>query len=180
MTAAKTKPRLIINAAHITTPLGPMVACASDGGVCLLEFSDQKNLEPTLVTLKKLLNAEIVYANHPLLEDLQRQLGEYFNGQRTVFDLLIDLPGTDFQRASWQELMQVPYGTTKSYSQQALAMGNPAAVRAVARANGMNRISIVIPCHRIIGANGALTGYAGGLARKKWLLEMEQQRLGQD
>lgn len=101
------------------------------------------------------------------------QLEEYFNGVRTEFDLKLNPNGTDFQNSVWEELKNIPYGKTRSYMEQTKKLGNLKAIRAVASANGKNQISIVIPCHRVIGSDGSLTGYAGGLWRKKWLLEHE-------
>ncbi|MFA7566539.1 MAG: methylated-DNA--[protein]-cysteine S-methyltransferase, partial [Alkalispirochaeta sp.] len=109
---------------------------------------------------------------------LQEQLSEYFAGERREFELPLVVPGTDFQKEVWDSLMKVPYGETWSYAQQAAFMGRPKAVRAVAVANGYNRISIVIPCHRIIGSDGSLTGYGGGLPRKQRLLEIEKSYPG--
>ena len=108
---------------------------------------------------------------------LQQQLEEYFVGKRKKFTLPLLTPGTDFQQSVWKELQNISYGTTRSYKQQALALDKGEAVRAVANANGMNRISIVIPCHRVIGEDGHLTRYGGGLWRKKWLLDLEKKNL---
>ncbi len=111
-----------------------------------------------------------------LFEDARMQLNDYFAGRRTTFELSIDrdaLGGTPFQRLVWSELEKIPYGVTISYGELAARIGNPNAVRAVGLANGRNPISIIVPCHRVIGANGTLTGYGGGLERKRWLLEME-------
>ncbi len=166
----------IINMIRFNTPIGPMMACASDRGVCLLEFTDRKSLETELNYIKKRLCAEFIYGHHPYFEALQAQLQAYFEGQRHTFDIKLDLLGTEFQQAVWQALMDIPYGQTRSYSEQAQHIQRPLATRAVARANGMNRISIIVPCHRVIGQDGRLVGYGGGLPRKKWLLEREQQR----
>ena len=106
---------------------------------------------------------------------MKSQLKEYFDGKRTSFSILIHPAGTDFQKSVWEELQTIPYGSTRSYKQQAIALKNPKAVRAVAQANGMNKISILIPCHRVIGDDGHLTGYGGGLWRKKWLLNLESE-----
>lgn len=107
------------------------------------------------------------------LQDCVQQLDEYFNGTRTAFDLKLNPQGTDFQKRVWKELLNVPHGKTRSYIEQSKKLGDVKAIRAVASANGKNPIWIVIPCHRIIGSDGSLTGYAGGLWRKKWLLELE-------
>ncbi len=112
--------------------------------------------------------------------DLRRQLGEYFAGERRDFDVVADPPGTPFQRTVWAELRRIDYGRTSSYGQVALAIGAPTAVRAVGGANGRNPVSIIVPCHRVVGSNGTLTGYAGGLAAKSWLLDHERHHLGVD
>ncbi len=158
---------------RLTTPLGPMFAVASDQGLCLLEFTDRRMLETEFKDLERRLKAPILPGPHPLFETLETQLKAYFAGERQGFDLPLHTPGTDFQQQVWQELQRIPYGNTRSYAEQAKRIGNPKAVRAVARANGCNRIAIIIPCHRVIGSNGQLTGYAGGLHRKQWLLEHE-------
>ena len=110
---------------------------------------------------------------HPLLQNCVQQLNEYFNGSRLIFDLPLSQPGTDFQKKIWNLLIQIPFGKTLSYKQLTTQFGDMKAIRAVASANGKNDIAIIVPCHRVIGSNGSLTGYAGGLWRKKWLLEHE-------
>ena len=125
-------------------------------------------------SLSKLFKANIVHGENNHLKNLRKELEEYFNGQRKEFSIPLCTPGTSFQQAVWKELQNIPYGTTRSYKQQSIALKNPGAVRAVANANGMNRISILIPCHRVIGDDGHLTGYGGGLWRKKWLIDMER------
>ena len=112
--------------------------------------------------------------------DLRRQMREYFGGERRDFDVVADAPGTPFQRTVWGELRRIGYGRTTSYGQIASAIGAPTAVRAVGGANGRNPISIIVPCHRVVGSNGTLTGYAGGLAAKSWLLAHERRHLGVD
>ncbi|MBL0911037.1 MAG: methylated-DNA--[protein]-cysteine S-methyltransferase [Bacteroidia bacterium] len=159
---------------QILTPIGEMQACASDRGLCLLEFMERKNLAAELKQLQKLMNMEITEGTHPYLEQVQREMDEYFAGTRKQFDVPLHTPGTEFQQSVWKALLQIPYGVTRTYKEQSLILGNLPAIRAVAHANGMNRIAIIIPCHRVIGHNGNLTGYAGGIWRKKWLLEHEQ------
>jgi AraC family transcriptional regulator of adaptative response/methylated-DNA-[protein]-cysteine methyltransferase len=163
----------MITLTRLETPLGPMFAAASDAGLCLLEFTDRRMLETQFERLKKLMKAEIVTGLYPLFAEVDRQLQEYFAGQRHNFELPLDLRGTEFQRRVWQALTEIPYGETRSYQQQAESLGNTQAVRAVARANGENRIAIIVPCHRVIGKDGHLTGYGGGLWRKQKLLELE-------
>ena len=171
--AAKTR---VLHLARFATPLGPMVACATETGVCLCEFTDRRMLEAEFADLRRRLNAVILpAANHPHLEQLKAELQAYFSGSRQSFDVPLDTPTTPFRQRVWDELRTIPYGETRSYGQQAERVGKPTAVRAVASANGQNRVAIVIPCHRVIGADGGLTGYAGGLARKQWLLDHERR-----
>jgi len=165
----------IIDLKRIETPLGTMIACAVSQGICLLEFTDRKMLETELKSIAKLYNATIVQGNNKHFEILELELSEYFEGKRKQFSVPLSTLGTEFQNQVWNELLNIPFGATKSYKEQAEAMNNPNAVRAVANANGMNRISIIIPCHRVIGTDGKLTGYGGGLWRKQYLLELEQQ-----
>lgn len=173
---SKTTNNDVIHAYQITTPLGPMIACSVKDGICFLEFTDRRGFETQIKTLQKRFEAAIVTSSSPLIEKLKKQLDEYFAGKRKKFDLPIAAPGTDFQQKVWKALQNIPYGETRSYQQQAIAMGDKKAVRAVATANGANRIAIVIPCHRVIGSNGNLTGYAGGLERKKFLLDLEKKK----
>ena len=158
---------------RIPTPLGPMMIGATDEGLCLLEFTDRRMPETQIETLKKRFKAEMVTGKHPMIDLVTKQLEEYFAGKRKGFDVPLSVPGTEFQEKVWKELTTIPYGITRSYKQQANAIGNVRAVRAVARANGENRISIIIPCHRIIGSDGSIVGYGGGIHRKQWLLKHE-------
>lgn len=168
----------IINIVRFTTPLGPMFACATNQGVCLLEFTNRKMLETEFKDLMKRLNAVILPGENVHLHQVQQELQEYFDGKRKHFTIPLHTPGTDFQQSVWEILKEIPFGETRSYKQQAINLDKPKAVRAVASANGMNRVAIVIPCHRVIGENGDLTGYAGGLLRKKWLLDHEKKISG--
>ena len=163
----------IILISRITTPLGPMWICATDNGVCLLEFTDRKMLETEFKDLQRLLKAVILIGENDHSKQAKKELKEYFNGERKIFDVALDTPGTDYQLDVWNVLQDVNYGTTSTYQSLAIAMGNVNAARAVARANGFNRVSIIVPCHRIIGKDGNLTGYGGGIERKKWLIEQE-------
>lgn len=176
-TPSKASHKNKINIQRFTTPLGPMYACATTKGLCLLEFTDRRMLEMEFKDLCSRLKAEIVPGNNPHLELTEKQITEYFNGTRMNFDIPLDTPGTNFQIHVWRELTKISFGTTRSYKEQAEALGNPKGVRAVASANGHNRIAIVIPCHRVIGSDGKLTGYGGGLPRKKWLLQHEKRIL---
>ena len=170
--------KAVINIVRFTTPLGPMFACASNEGICLLEFTNRKMLETEFKDLAKRLNAVILPGPSPFLVQVQVQIREYFEGSRQEFDIRLHTPGTEFQNSVWEILKDIPYGETRSYKKQAQILGKPEAVRAVASANGMNRVAIIIPCHRVIGEDGNLTGYAGGLARKKWLLDHERKHSG--
>lgn len=168
------KDKQTIHLAHIETPLGVMVACATHEGICLLEYSDdKKKLETELKQLTIALQGKIEEGDNPLFSPLKEQLNLYFEGKLTQFDLPLQMIGTTFQKQVWEILCQIPYGKTCSYAAQARLLGRPSAVRAVANANGMNKISIIIPCHRVIGSNGSLTGYGGGLWRKEKLLALE-------
>lgn len=165
----------VIDLKRIETPLGTMIACGVKEGICLLEFSDRKMLETELKAISKALSATIVQGDNPHFTLLEQQLREYFEGRRQSFTVPLLSPGSTFQNLVWQGLQHIPYGATRSYKEQALYLERPEAIRAVANANGMNRISILVPCHRVIGADGSLTGYGGGIWRKQWLLEHEQQ-----
>ena len=160
--------------ARIQTPVGPLVIGATDDAVCLLEFSDRRTLEHQMESLRRRLGADIVPGTNRRLEALEAQLREYFAGKRRAFDLPLRHPGTPFQEKVWAALLAIPYGTTCSYKDIAQNIGSPEAVRAVGTANGLNRIAIVIPCHRVVNASGDLGGYGGGLERKRLLLDLEQ------
>jgi AraC family transcriptional regulator of adaptative response/methylated-DNA-[protein]-cysteine methyltransferase len=160
---------------RILTPLGPMVAGAVDEGVSLLEFADRRMLERQLSVVQSRLDADLAPGAHPHLERLRRELEEYFSGARRRFETPLALPGTKFQLACWELLRGIPYGETTTYAELARAVGRPGAERAVGRANGDNRIAVVIPCHRVIRSDSALAGYGGGLWRKRYLLDHERR-----
>jgi methylated-DNA-[protein]-cysteine S-methyltransferase len=150
----------------IDSPLGTLKLVATDAGLAAILWP---NDDPARVQL-----GEPVESNtHPVLLEAERQLQEYFDGRRKAFDLKLDFSGTDFQRKVWSALLTIPYGETRSYAQIAKQIGRPDAVRAVGAANGKNPISIVAPCHRVIGSSGKLTGFAGGLEAKAFLLALE-------
>ena len=157
----------------INTPIGDMVACSTQKGICTLVFANEKRVDKIFEELKKESKVEFENGNNKYLTQLQNELEEYFEGTRKMFSVSLDMKGTDFRKSVWSELLKVPYGERRSYKEQALAMDKLTAIRAIASANGANKIEIIIPCHRIIGSNGSLTGYAGGLERKKWLLDFE-------
>lgn len=171
---SKSKNKNIISVTRILSPLGPLLAGATDEGICLLEFVDRRMLETQIKRLKKLFNAEFIPGESKHFDKLNKQLREYFEGKRKEFDLPLIIDGTEFQQKVWKELLKIPFGATRSYQEQAIALGNVKAIRAVARANGDNRIAIIIPCHRVIGKNGELVGYGGGMWRKQFLLNLEK------
>jgi len=168
------KEKKIIDFTRIKTDLGTMLACATDKGICLLEFSDRKGLETELKQLAKTFNANIVQGQNKYLEQLKVELDAYFKGELKKIQVPLDITGTDFQKQVWEALIYIPYGKTSSYLRQAEILGKASAIRAVANANGKNKIAIIIPCHRVIGTDGSLTGYAGGLWRKRKLLDLEK------
>jgi AraC family transcriptional regulator, regulatory protein of adaptative response / methylated-DNA-[protein]-cysteine methyltransferase len=167
------KDKQLITVTRITTPLGVMLAGATDEGICVFDFAERRMMETILKRVQKQLNCVAVPGEHKYFTILDEQIKAYFDGSLTEFDLPLHLIGTPFQKSVWKGLMDIPYGQTRSYKQQSIYLGNEKAVRAVAGANGDNGIAIIIPCHRVIGENGHLTGYGGGLWRKKWLLDHE-------
>lgn len=158
---------------RLTTPIGPMFACATEKGICLLEFVDRRMLETEFKELQQRLKAPIIMGENEHLRQVKKELTAYFKGVLKDFTVPLDTPGTEFQQSVWESLKSIPYGTTTSYQAQARSIAKEKAVRAVASANGHNRVAIIIPCHRVIGKNGNLTGYGGGLERKAWLLRHE-------
>ncbi len=161
---------------RLDSPLGPLIAAADRRGVCLLEFTDRDILETQFQTLKRLFSCAIVEGETPPLLRLRDELQEYFDGALREFSVPLLYPGTSFQQRVWNELLSIPYGETRSYEDLARRLGSTAGQRAVGRANGLNRIAIVIPCHRVVNKNGKLGGYGGGLWRKQFLLDLEQGR----
>jgi len=147
---------------YYTSPLGTLLIQCNNDCISAILFKDEKE-EATHST------------EHPILQSCVQQLDEYFDGKRKIFDLPLQQQGTDFQTKVWELLYTIPYGKTISYMQLAKQYGDVKAIRAIASANGKNNIAIIVPCHRVIGSNASLTGYAGGLWRKKWLLEHEAQ-----
>ncbi len=168
------KDQNIIDLKRIETPIGTMYAAAVKEGICMLEFTDRKMLETEFKDLAKSLNATIVQGENPHFKTLEKELAEYFAGNRTEFTVPLSPVGTEFQKSVWKVLLKIPYGETWNYKKQSEVLGDVKKVRAVANANGMNKISILIPCHRVIGSNGTLTGYGGGIWRKQKLLELEK------
>ena len=164
-----------LRARWLPTPLGPMLAVADEHGVCLLEFVDRRALASQLQVLLRRVPGLLVPGTNTHLDQLAGELARWFAGTRRDFGVALLVRGTPFQERVWQELRRIPYGTTRSYAAIARALGQPRAVRAVARANGDNRLALLIPCHRVVGSDGALTGYAGKLWRKEWLLQHERE-----
>jgi AraC family transcriptional regulator, regulatory protein of adaptative response / methylated-DNA-[protein]-cysteine methyltransferase len=158
----------------VASPVGPLITAATAEAVCLLSFADPDKLVARIDALKARYADSLGTAKSAVLEALHSQLDEYFAGQRREFDLPLTFPGSDFQQCVWSTLLQIPYGQTWSYLDVAVRVADATATRAVGAANGANPIAIVIPCHRVINANGALGGYGGGLWRKEILLDLER------
>ncbi|NID04808.1 bifunctional transcriptional activator/DNA repair protein Ada [Luteibacter jiangsuensis] len=167
-----------LKAEWVETPIGSMLAVADARSLHLLEFFDRAALPNELKRLRAATRSTIAFGRTAAIERIEAELREYFAGTRHTFETPLAMHGSPFTRAVWDELMAIPPGTTRSYSEIAAAAGRHTAVRAVARANGANQIAIVIPCHRVIGADGSLTGYGGGLWRKDWLLRHERKFAG--
>jgi O-6-methylguanine DNA methyltransferase len=159
---------------NMNTPLGLILAGATNQGICHVEFEDSKNHEEVKGKLSKNLGLPISETINPHLAQLQIQLAEYFDGKRQEFKIPIVFFGTEFQQKVWGSLLKIPFGCLRTYKEQALEMNKLKGIRAVANANGLNNILILVPCHRVIGSNGKLTGYSGLLWRKKWLIHHEQ------
>jgi AraC family transcriptional regulator of adaptative response/methylated-DNA-[protein]-cysteine methyltransferase len=157
----------------IDTPIGEMIAGATDTHLVLFEFEHRRMYGAQLDRLRAALDCEFVEGETSVHDMLRAELDEYFAGTRREFTVPLLVPGTPFQRRVWEALQRIPHGSTTSYARLAESIGQPTATRAVARANGDNRIAIIIPCHRVIGSDGQLVGYGGGLWRKKKLLELE-------
>ncbi len=172
-TSAKERPALF--AERIETPLGVMIAVADDEGLRLLEFADRRATERELRLLRERLRTSIVPGEHRFLEQIRRELGDYFAGRSLEFRTPVAPVGSDFQQRTWQLLRTIPPAETRSYSWMAEQLKIPGARRAVGRANGTNMLCLVIPCHRVIRADGTLCGYGGGLWRKRWLLDHERK-----
>lgn len=170
--------KLTSNSNHIAvstyqSPLGLMFLGATENGICLVEFHDRIHLEKTLLKLAESLNAQFVEQENQHLSQLKDELALYFDKKLQKFKVPLVFTGTDFQQKVFQSLLQIPYGNTSTYKKQAIFLGDEKAIRAVATANGLNKIAIVLPCHRIIGSDGSMVGYAGGIHRKEALLQLE-------
>ncbi len=163
----------------ISSAVGPLVIAATHRGICLVEFGDRRALPTEIKHLKKTYGDAIVPGRNEFSDSMVKELAAYFEGTLQKFETPLDRSGTPFQRRVWDALSKIPYGATMSYGELAEHMGKPGAQRAVGRANGANRIGIVIPCHRVVQSNGELRGYGGGLWRKRFLLDHEQQRVAE-
>lgn len=159
---------MTLAASPFASPVGVLTLVASDKGLVAVLWPED---DPRRVPLA----AWVEGGDHPVLGEAARQLADYFAGERRVFDVPLDLRGTDFQRAVWAALQDIPYGETRSYGAVAQALGRPDASRAVGAANGRNPVSIIVPCHRVVGSTGRLTGFAGGMAVKAQLLALERR-----
>jgi methylated-DNA-[protein]-cysteine S-methyltransferase len=164
-----------INIQRHQTDIGELILGSFRGRLCLLDFRSGETRRVADGRIEKALDAEFVERDDEILERTTKQIDEYFKGNRKEFDIPLLMVGTDFQKRVWKALMRVPYGATSTYGQIAKNIGSPRAVRAVGNACGANPISIIVPCHRIIGSDGALVGYGGGLSVKRRLLQLEQR-----
>ncbi len=167
--------KTVIRFTEFDTPQGVMCAAATDKGICMLCFDSAAEMDAELQELCTALHAVALPGRSALLDQLETELAGYFEGNLQAFSVPLDMPGTAFQQSVWAMLQDIPYGKTCSYKEQSLSMGKPDAIRAIAAANGQNRVAIIVPCHRVIGSDGKLTGYAGGLHRKQWLLDLERR-----
>lgn len=163
-----------IVAGWVESPLGPLLAGATDAGLCFLEFTDRRALDAQVASLRKQFQRPIVPGDNRHLAGVRDELTEYFAGERRQFTVPLLYPGSPFQQAVWSALLKIPYGETRSYEAVAEALGARGACRAVGRANGQNRLCILIPCHRVVNKDGRLCGYGGGLWRKQYLLDLER------
>lgn len=167
---------IVLHRQSVETPLGPMTALCSEQGIVLFEFNDNAHFERNQRDLFRRLPPAVVREEpHPHLDRLKQEIDEYFALRRTAFAVPLHPVGTDFQLAAWSALQRIPYGQTRSYAEEAVLIGRPTAVRAVANANGRNRLPILIPCHRVIGSDGSFAGYSAGIQRKAYLLALERK-----
>ena len=160
---------------YLKFPCGTLILGSFEGKLCLCDWADGRRRASVDQRLQRILHAEYIEGSSDVIEKAVQQLNEYFQNKRREFDIPLLFVGTDFQKKVWNELLKIPYGATVSYGELAMRIGIPNAVRAVANANAVNAISIIAPCHRVIGRDGSLTGYGGGLARKMVLLELESR-----
>ncbi len=165
----------VLKGEMIQTPVGSMVAVADEYGLYALEFMERyeskRSTDPFYLKIKDL----VMEGGNPITESIKKELGLYFSGKLEVFQTPLYLLGTEFQKMVWMELVKIPYGATRSYLEQAKILGKPKSYRAVGNANGVNRLMIVIPCHRVVHRQGPLAGYSSGIHRKKWLIDHEKK-----
>ncbi len=169
----KTETKEVILTTTFSTPLGEMFAATSKKGIVMLCFFTPFNIEAKIQTLKNTLDVEVIPGNSEIFDILKIQLEEYFNKKRKTFEIPFQLIGSPFQIQSWKALLDIPYGKTISYKEQAIKIQNEKAHRAVANANAQNMIAILVPCHRVISSDGKLNGYNGGVEKKEFLLKLE-------
>lgn len=162
----------------IQTPLCPMLGATTDRGVCLVEMGSPERAGRERDELEAAFGEPVRPGDHPLLDRLESELLAYFAGELTRFTVPLDTPGTEWQRRVWSALLEIPFGETTTYGQLAARLDNPGGARAVGLANGQNRVSVLVPCHRVIASDGTLHGYGGGLERKRWLLDHEALHAG--
>lgn len=172
---ANLRDKPLLRADWIETPIGPMMAIADSHALHLLEFAERKALPAEIRKLQTFTGSGIVMGRHPPIDEIEQELKAYFAGEDLGFRTRIAGHGSPFQRQVWEALRTIPVGVSRTYGSIAAELNLPSSTRAVAGANGANQIAIVIPCHRLVGADGSLTGYGGGLWRKRWLLEHERR-----
>lgn len=164
----------VIITKKIKTPVGEMILGALDAKICFLEFYLPERYKEMPGKLRKVFDAELVEGTNEVIEQAEKELQEYFAGKRKQFTVPLDLRGTKFELKIWDQLLKIPYGQVCSYSDIAKKIHNPKSVRAVGGANHSNPVAIIVPCHRVVGKNGSLSGYGGGMDKKKFLLQLEQ------
>lgn len=169
--------KCVLKASRVTTPFGVMIAVADDNAIYLLMIEDHHGTEHRMAQLKRDMAACIEPGRTQVIDMLEQELRDYFAGTLKEFKTPITFSGTPFQHIVWQALREIPYGQTRSYAEIAQAIGKPSASRAIGKANGLNPLWIIVPCHRVINANGTLGGYNGGVSRKQWLLDHEKKKL---
>ncbi|MBX4940000.1 bifunctional transcriptional activator/DNA repair enzyme AdaA [Rhizobium binae] len=172
---ALSQSRELLFADRFDTPLGPMIAVADKTHLHLLEFHDRKALSAELEALQRRVRSSVAIGRTPVIDQIEAEIRDYFEGRLGVFRTPLALGGTPFEKHVWAKLMEIPVGETRTYGDLAREMERPEGVRAVGRANGANQLAIIVPCHRVLGADGSLTGYGGGLWRKQWLLRHEEK-----
>jgi len=163
-----------VRIAWLQSPLGPMVAGADSGALRFLDFTDRKAIDAQIAALRRTSGLPIAPGSSSILDEIQLELKAYFSGKLRAFSVPVKVPGTQFQSLVWKALSEIPYGETRTYGELARIIGSPGASRAVGTANGLNRVAVVVPCHRVVNANGTPGGYGGGIERKKALLALER------